>query len=201
MWLLLDNRGNCIDKHISTWIRGVAQDRALAATGRGAALCSSPNMDRGSATCTTCPVGSFCVNGARTPCAVTQCQTRVADARVEPGGGHHMPGGLLLRGGRGDGVPGDDVCARTGPERVRDMRAWPVQPADGAVGVRAVRGVVLVPDGRADGVPRRDVHGRGRAGELLALPLDDHAGFEVAARAWRVLCGRPAEDLSARELQ
>ena len=30
VWFLLDNRGNCIDKHISTWIRGVAQDRALA---------------------------------------------------------------------------------------------------------------------------------------------------------------------------
>ena len=29
VWFLLDNRGNCIDKHISTWIRGVAQDRAM----------------------------------------------------------------------------------------------------------------------------------------------------------------------------
>ena len=46
VWFLLDNGGNCIDKHISTWIRGVAQDRALAATGRGAALCSPPCMGR-----------------------------------------------------------------------------------------------------------------------------------------------------------
>ena len=46
VWFLLDNRGNCTDKHISTWIRGVAQYRAMPQQGEVLRFCSPPDMGR-----------------------------------------------------------------------------------------------------------------------------------------------------------